>query len=153
VTGGSGLTLGGVCVDSVGLQTPTGANGDMVRVALAQQGKPYVWGATGPDAFDCSGLVVYAWRQAGFVVAVRTSEQMYAHSTVVPAGQEQPGDLLFGEFGAAGPGHVMIVVRPGLAVQAPHTGDVVRLTPYAVGGGWVVARLDPGVLTRLGRAV
>jgi cell wall-associated NlpC family hydrolase len=137
------------CSSSIGVPTPAGAVGDMLRIALGQQGKPYVWGATGPDAFDCSGLVVYSWRMAGYRVAVRTSEQMYAVSDSVPSGQEQPGDLLFGEFQAAGPGHVMIVVRPGLAVEAPQTGDVVKLISYSARGGWVIGRLHPSAMAPL----
>jgi cell wall-associated NlpC family hydrolase len=137
------------CSSNIGVAAPSGTVGDMLRTALGQQGKPYVWGATGPDSFDCSGLVVYAWRMAGFRVAVRTSQQMYAVSDPVAFGQEQPGDLLFGEFGADGPGHVMIVVRPGLAVQAPRTGDVVKLSTYSAGGGWTIGRLHSSVLQAL----
>jgi cell wall-associated NlpC family hydrolase len=121
----------------------------MLRIALGQQGKPYVWGATGPDSFDCSGLVVYSWRMAGYQPTVRTSEQMYAASDPVGFGTEQPGDLVFDEFGPAGPGHVMIVVRPGLVVEAPSTGDVVKLIPYSAQGGWTVGRLRSGVLVPL----
>jgi cell wall-associated NlpC family hydrolase len=71
---------------------------------------------------------------------------MYRVSDPVPMGSEQPGDLLFGHFETDGPGHVMVVVRPGLAVQAPRTGDVVKLSPYSAAGGWVVGRLRPSVL-------
>ncbi|HEY6796927.1 MAG TPA: NlpC/P60 family protein [Kineosporiaceae bacterium] len=137
------------CTSSIGFSIPTGAAGDMLRIALGQQGKPYVWGATGPDSFDCSGLVVYSWRMAGYRLSVRTSEQMYAVSDRVPMGSEQPGDLLFGEFRSAGPGHVMIVVRPGLAVEAPQTGDVVKLISFSARGGWVVGRLHADTLTPL----
>jgi cell wall-associated NlpC family hydrolase len=137
------------CTSSIGYSTPPGAIGDMLRIALGQQGKPYVWGATGPDSFDCSGLVVYAWRMAGYRSTVRTSQQMYAESERIPLGSEQPGDLLFTHFEADGPGHVLIVVRPGLAVQAPRTGDVVKLTPYSRSGAWVVGRLRTDVLRPL----
>jgi cell wall-associated NlpC family hydrolase len=146
-TGGGIANLS--CSSALGIATPSGAVGDMLRVALAQQGKPYVWGATGPDAFDCSGLVVYAWRMAGYHLSVRTSEQMFAVSDPVPMGAEQPGDLVFGHFEPAGPGHMMIVVRPGLAVEAPRTGDVVKLIPYSEADGWVLGRLRGGVLTPL----
>jgi cell wall-associated NlpC family hydrolase len=147
-----GTSLGGStldCSSTIGFPTPGGAPGDMLRIALGQQGKPYVWGATGPDSFDCSGLVVYAWRMAGYRSTVRTSQQMYAVSDPVPLGSEQPGDLVFGHFEADGPGHVMIVVRPGLAVQAPRTGDVVKLSPYSAAGGWVIGRLRANVLRPL----
>jgi cell wall-associated NlpC family hydrolase len=143
-TGGGIADL--TCSTSLGYGSGTGSIGTMLQSALAQQGKPYVWGATGPDAFDCSGLVVYAWRMAGFRAGVRTSEQMFAASEAVPFGQEQPGDLVYGHFGSAGPGHVMIVVRPGVAVEAPSTGDVVKVIPYTSAGGWILGRLRPGVL-------
>jgi cell wall-associated NlpC family hydrolase len=146
-TGGGIANLS--CSSALGVATPSGATGDMLRVALGQQGKPYVWGATGPDSFDCSGLIVYSWRMAGYRSSVRTSEQMFGVSDPVPMGAEQPGDLVFGHFAAAGPGHVMIVVRPGLAVEAPSTGDVVKLIPYTRAGGWVLGRLRPGVLIPL----
>lgn len=137
------------CSATLGFTPGQGAVGDMLRIALGQQGKPYVWGATGPDSFDCSGLIVYAWRMAGFRSTVRTSQQMYAVSDPVPFGSEQPGDLVFGQFRADGPGHVMIVVRPGLAVQAPRTGDVVKLSPYTAAGGWRIGRLRDAVLQPL----
>jgi len=140
------------CTTSIGVSAPPGSVGDMLRIALGQQGKPYVWGATGPDAFDCSGLVVYAWRMAGYRLTVRTSEQMFAVSDPVPAGTEQPGDLLFTHFAAAGPGHVMIVVRQGLAVEAPQTGDVVKLIPYQA-SQWTIGRLRSSVLEPLPAAV
>jgi cell wall-associated NlpC family hydrolase len=129
------------CGSNVGAGLPSGAVGDMLNIAVAQRGEPYVWGATGPDAFDCSGLVVYSWRRAGYPLAVRTSEQMYGVSTVIPAGQEQPGDLLFGHFNSNGPGHVMIVIEPGVAIEAPHTGDVVKIVDYDP-EGWTIGRLN-----------
>jgi cell wall-associated NlpC family hydrolase len=137
------------CSTTVGFPVPPGAIGTMLRVALGQQGKPYVWGATGPDSFDCSGLIVYAWRMAGYRSTVRTSQQMWRVSDPVPMGSEQPGDLLFGQFRADGPGHVMIVVRPGLAVQAPRSGDVVKLSTYSASGNWRVGRLKSSVLEEL----
>jgi peptidoglycan DL-endopeptidase CwlO len=112
------------CSDTLGLDLPSGAVGNMLRVALAQQGDPYIWGATGPDAFDCSGLVIYAWAQAGYEVRVRTAAEMYKRSARIPAGEERPGDLLYAQFNTRvrGPGHVMIVLRPGWVVEAPSAG-------------------------------
>ena len=140
------------CNDAVAVGLPAGEVGNMLRVALAQQGDPYLWGATGPDFFDCSGLIVYAWRQAGYQLGVRTADQMYRISTKLRAGEEKPGDLLFGSFGTrvAGAGHVMIVVRPGLAVQAPAAGRVVELTRYEADGvEWRLGRLPASALTKL----
>lgn len=148
---GSGLQ----CNTTVGA-VPAGTGtviASMLRSALAQQGDPYVWGATGPDAFDCSGLVVYAWRQAGYQLSVRTAAQMYNISTPVAPGSERPGDLYFGSFGTrvAGAGHVMIVVRPGVAVQAPAAGRDVEVTRYDPrAAGWRLARLPASALRPLG---
>jgi len=119
----------------------------MLRVALSKVGDPYVWGATGPDAFDCSGLVVYGWSKAGYRLKIRTADQMYRNSQPITAGTEQPGDLLFGDFTrAGGAGHVMIVIRQGLAVEAPHTGDVVKVIPYSP-SQWRIGRLDSSAMT------
>jgi cell wall-associated NlpC family hydrolase len=111
-----------------------GAVGRMLGAALAQVGDPYVYAATGPDAFDCSGLVVYAWRQAGYRLAVRTAEQMRRIAAPVPPGQERPGDLLFSQFNTprvpGGAGHVAIVVSNGLLVEAARPGLPVRVRPY-----------------------
>jgi cell wall-associated NlpC family hydrolase len=111
-----------------------GAAGRMLSAALAQVGDPYVYAATGPDAFDCSGLVVYAWRQAGYRLAVRTAEQMRRIAAPVPPGQERPGDLLFSQFNTprvpGGAGHVAIVVTKGLLVEAARPGLPVRVRPY-----------------------
>jgi cell wall-associated NlpC family hydrolase len=143
------------CSDAIGAELPTGAVGKMLRVALAQQGKPYVYSAVGPDSFDCSGLVIYSWRQAGYRVTVRTAAQMWNLSTPVPRGSEKPGDLLFGEFGerVPGAGHVMIVVKPGLAVQAPSTGRNVQLTRYSsFNSSWRLARFKPSALIPISKA-
>ncbi|MFK8851165.1 C40 family peptidase [Streptomyces sp. Ac-502] len=138
VTAIGGSTAGVTPADTAGctpvIDTPTGATGTALKSMLDQVGKPYVWGATGPDAFDCSGLIVWGWRQAGYELSVRTSQQMYNVATPVPAGQEKPGDLIFTEMdkqaGVAGPAHVLVVVRPGLAVEAPRTGVPVRTRKY-----------------------
>lgn len=135
------------CSNVLTANLPPGSVGRMLQAALDQQGDPYVWGAVGPDAFDCSGLVVYSWRQAGYRVAVRTAAQMYSVSDPVAAGQEQPGDLLFGEFRTGGPKHVMIVVSKGEAVQAPETGRNVEMTHYTADGtGWRLGRLRGSAL-------
>jgi hypothetical protein len=64
------------CSQTVGDPISTNTTGGMLQVALAQRGKPYVWGGTGPDGFDCSGLIVYSWRKTGHSLRVRTSEEM-----------------------------------------------------------------------------
>lgn len=142
------------CVDAMGVGLPSGAVGDMLKVALAQQGDPYVFGGVGPDVFDCSGIIVYSWAQAGYRVNVRTAAQMWNSSTPVARGSEKPGDMLFGEFDTRvpGAGHVMIVVRPGLAVQAPSSGRNVQLTDYSsFDSSWKLARFKSSALTPIGK--
>src|ERR1700678_2893523 len=85
VTSTSGLASG---------QSPNQAVATAIAYAQAQLGKPYLFGGTGPDAFDCSGLVMMAYRAAGVDIA-RTSEQQWATEVRVPASQVQPGDLVF----------------------------------------------------------
>ncbi|GAA2686948.1 C40 family peptidase [Streptomyces lunalinharesii] len=137
---------------SPAVATPAGPTGEALQVMLQQVGKPYVWGATGPDSFDCSGLIVYGWRKAGYELTVRTSQQMADVTTPVPSGDEQPGDLIFSEFdrqaGVSGPAHVMVVVSPGLLVEAPRPGKDVRVRQYnAQKEGLRFGRLTKGALT------
>ncbi len=107
---------------------PAGTAGKVLAYAEAQLGKPYLWGATGPDAFDCSGLTMMAYRAAGISIP-RTSQQQWASGRQVPASQVQPGDLVFfaGSDGTmAAPGHVGIVTGHDTMIDAPYTGQVVR---------------------------
>jgi peptidoglycan DL-endopeptidase CwlO len=93
---------------------PAGTAGKILAYAEAQIGKPYQFGATGPDAYDCSGLAMMAYRAAGITIP-RTSQAQWAYGTQIPASQVQPGDLVFfaGADGIpAAPGHVGIVLNP-----------------------------------------
>jgi peptidoglycan DL-endopeptidase CwlO len=130
--------------NAVGANLPDTTIGQFLQVALEQTGDPYVWGAVGPDAFDCSGLIVYSWQKVGHPLKIRTAAQMMDNSTMIEPGQEQPGDLLFGALGERGSaGHVMIVVEPGTAVQAPETGRNVEVTKYnADNVNWKLGRLN-----------
>jgi cell wall-associated NlpC family hydrolase len=96
----------------------------VINIALAQQGKPYVWGGTGPDVFDCSGLMQWAWAQLGVHIPRVASDQQ-AWSTPVPISQVQPGDLVF--FGNPAH-HVGMYIGNGQMVDAPHTGAFVEVT-------------------------
>jgi cell wall-associated NlpC family hydrolase len=104
--------------------------GRAVQFAIDQLGDPYLYGGTGPNAWDCSGLVQAAYAAAG-VTLPRTSEAQYAALPRLPAGATlQPGDLVF--FGtAADVHHVGIYVGNGQMIDAPHPGTVVRLDPIA----------------------
>ena len=109
----------------------------LVATVESRIGDPYVYGATGPSRFDCSGLMYWAFAQHGIRLP-RTSEAQYAGTTAVTSGQLLPGDLVFsaGSDGTAShPGHVAMYVgqRDGTptVVEAPHTGEDVRYTPLA----------------------
>ena len=91
--------------------------------AIAQLGKPYVFAAAGPDAFDCSGLTLMAWKQAGVSMAHFAATQ-YASFPKVSIDELQPGDLVFFYPTIH---HVGIYIGGGKMIHAPHTGDVVRV--------------------------
>jgi len=94
-----------------------------VAFAYAQLGKPYQWGATGPDSYDCSGLAQAAWAAAGVAIPRDTYEQ-WAALPHIAASAIQPGDLLYYD----GVGHVAIYVGDGYIIDAPQTGmDVERI--------------------------
>jgi cell wall-associated NlpC family hydrolase len=92
-----------------------------VGYALAQLGKPYVWGATGPDAFDCSGLMQAAWAHAGVPISRTTTSQRHDGVAVGSLNQLQAGDLLFipGALGTPGnPRHVGMYAGDGVIINA-----------------------------------
>ena len=95
-----------------------------VRYAFAQLGKPYVWGAAGPDAFDCSGLVMRAWGSAG-VSLPHYTYSIWRVGRHITRAQLRPGDLVFPH----GLGHVQIYIGGGNVIEAPHTGALVRIRP------------------------
>ena len=96
-----------------------------IEAAIADLGKPYVFGAEGPDAFDCSGLIQQAWRQAG-VELPRTSSEQAEAGQQVPLSQIQPGDLV---IYYAGRSHIGMYVGDGKIIHAPHPGTQVRYAP------------------------
>jgi len=95
--------------------------GEAVAFAYAQLGKPYQWGATGPGAYDCSGLVQAAWAAAGVSIPRVTYDQ-WAALPHISASSLQPGDLLYYE----GEGHVAMYVGGGYIIDAPRTGLTVE---------------------------
>jgi cell wall-associated NlpC family hydrolase len=112
---------------------PPGTAGKVIAYAEAQLGKPYQWGATGPSAYDCSGLTMMAYRAAGITIP-RTSQQQWAHGKHIPATRARPGDLVFfaGTDGTmTAPGHVGILI-PGhdMMIDAPHTGLTITRQSY-----------------------
>lgn len=108
---------------------PPGVRGAAMQIALGLRGHAYVWGGSGPSVFDCSGLVMYAYAQAGLGGLPHSSEVQATMGVAVPFSDMQPGDLVFFE----GNGHVGIYVGNGLMVDAPHSGAVVRVEPLFPG--------------------
>jgi cell wall-associated NlpC family hydrolase len=112
--------------------------GQAVAFAYAQLGKPYVWGATGPGSYDCSGLVQAAWASAG-VSLPRVTYDQWAALPHISASVLEPGDLLFFD----GEGHVSMYVGGGYMIDAPRTGLTVQKVP--TGTAWYAASFDGAV--------
>jgi cell wall-associated NlpC family hydrolase len=97
--------------------------GAVIRYAYAQLGKPYQWGATGPGSFDCSGLTMMAWAQAG-VSLPHSSRAQIGIGRQVTRSELQPGDLIFRYSPIS---HVSLYVGNGQQISATHTGSTVKL--------------------------
>ncbi|HYX44700.1 MAG TPA: NlpC/P60 family protein, partial [Acidimicrobiales bacterium] len=106
---------------------PPASSGAAAAVAEAQRqlGKPYVYGAAGPNSFDCSGLMLWAWR-AGGVSLSHSALAQYHETTRVPLNAIQPGDILFFGSSVSGIHHNAMYVGNGQMIEAPHTGLNVR---------------------------
>jgi peptidoglycan DL-endopeptidase CwlO len=108
---------------------PPAANSSVADQAIAfarqQLGKPYVWGATGPDSYDCSGLTQAAYKAAGITLPRTTYDQVNA-GTRVSESDLQPGDLVFFYSDVS---HVGLYIGGGEMIHAPHTGTVVKIAP------------------------
>lgn len=100
-----------------------------VAVAKKQIGDPYRYGATGPHAFDCSGLVQFAWKKAGVKIPRVTYSQFARIKKKVSYKNLQPGDLMF----FRGLGHVGMYVGKGKMIHSPSTGKTVRVEKVS---GW-----------------
>ena len=141
-TGGGGVTTVSTTTPCPAAKTGTAGNvtplatgkaATAIAYAKAQLGKPYVWGGTGPDGYDCSGLVLMAWRSAGVDIP-RTSQAQWAGLQHITAAQAQPGDLIF-YAGADGtmsaPGHVVMFLGGGQVIQAYSTGTPIQISALA----------------------
>jgi cell wall-associated NlpC family hydrolase len=111
---------------------PIPSNGTLgakaVAVAERYLGVPYRWGGADPlTGFDCSGFTMYVYAQVGVNLTHYTGAQFY-EGTRVPPDQLQPGDLVFFEPTARGPQHEGMYIGNGQFIQAPHTGDVVKIS-------------------------
>jgi cell wall-associated NlpC family hydrolase len=117
-----------------------------LRAAEGRQGLPYVWGAAGPSAFDCSGLVQWSFAQAG-VRMPRVAADQARTGPAVPVTQLEPGDLLFYHTDPTAPGyisHVAIYLGNGWMIQAPQPGEHVEVVPANLGAEFAGAiRVSP----------
>ncbi|MFE5107447.1 NlpC/P60 family protein [Streptomyces sp. NPDC056663] len=104
---------------------PNARAAEAVAFAYGALGKPYVWGATGPTSFDCSGLTQAAWRSAGVSLPRTTYTQINAGQRISRS-ELAPGDLVFFYSGIS---HVGLYIGDGLMIHAPHPGAPVRVAP------------------------
>ena len=123
-------------------QDSAGVAAAATAFAQAQLGKPYRWGADGPDAYDCSGLAYAAYASAGIHIA-RTTFGWRQDGPQIALTQIQPGDLLFsaGSDGTiSNPGHVVIYLGNGQVIQAPQPGQNVQIDPLDLASTVVATR-------------
>ncbi|RST13383.1 hypothetical protein E2C00_21260 [Streptomyces sp. WAC05374] len=125
--------------DLTGSRTPSELGGEALEYAAGQIGKPYVWGAEGPESFDCSGLTSRAWATAGRPIP-RTSQEQWRTLPKVPLRALRPGDLVV-YFPKAT--HVAIYLGDGLVIQAPRPGARVKVSPIAANPLLGAVRPDP----------
>jgi cell wall-associated NlpC family hydrolase len=126
---GPAPVTGGSTAGTVSASTAAAA----VQVAEAQIGKPYVWAAAGPNTFDCSGLVMYAYGKVGVSLDHFTGDQWNEGAHLTRA-ELRPGDLVFFAYDTSNPStihHVGMYIGNGEMVEAPHTGADVQISSYA----------------------
>ena len=99
----------------------------VIDLAHKQLGKPYVWGAEGPNSFDCSGLIYYVYKNAASITLPRTSSDQYSAGVAVSRSNLKAGDLIFSSTDGTGNiTHVAIYVGDGQMIHAPRTGKNVE---------------------------
>lgn len=103
----------------------SGMGAQALALIATYAGKPYLWGAAGPNSFDCSGLTMYVYKQLG-VLLQRSADQQYRSTLHVPYSQAQPGDLIFFYDTTGYVYHVGMYAGKGMMWDAPHSGAVVR---------------------------
>jgi cell wall-associated NlpC family hydrolase len=133
--GGVGVTSG----DGPGLTVAQ--TRAFLTAALSRVGLPYVWGGSGPEVFDCSGLVQWSMRQAGIVMP-RVAVDQAQTGPLIPLSELQPGDLLFYHTDPTAPdyiSHVAIYIGHGDMLQAPEPGMDVQVVPAIFSGGFAGA--------------
>src|SRR5216683_1404475 len=131
--GATGCLTGASSATGVDAPVPNQTVATIIAYAEQQLNKPYLWGGTGPDAFDCSGLVMMAYRAGGIDNLPRTSQGQWTWGPRIRAGQEIPGDLVFfagSEGTTTSPGHVGLVIGHGMMVEAYSDGFPIRIAKY-----------------------
>jgi cell wall-associated NlpC family hydrolase len=112
-----------------GSSGPSGAAAQAIAFARAQIGDPYLWGGTGPDAWDCSGLTMMAYRSAGISLPRTAAQQWTVGRHIHDMVDLEPGDLVFYASDLSDSStihHVGLYIGDGLMIEAPHTGALVR---------------------------
>jgi len=127
---------GGTINPSVPVAPPNATAAAAIAAARSRIGMPYVWGATGPDSFDCSGLTQWSYAHAGITLPRTAAEQWNAgpHPSIANL---EPGDLLFFALNTSDPAtihHVTMYIGQGLMIAAPHTGENVQIQPVYMQG-------------------
>jgi cell wall-associated NlpC family hydrolase len=120
---------------------PEGAARTAIQFALGELGKPYVWGSTGPNTYDCSGLILRAFQAAGIDLP-RVSREQFDSGGHIPIRQAQAGDLMFYATDPTDPAtihHVALYMGDNTMVEAPYSGEAVRVRPVP----WNYAELVP----------
>ena len=107
------------------IPTANTVGGQALQAAITREGDPYVWGAAGPDQFDCSGLVVWAYAQEGIALPHYTGS-LWNSGVHVARADLEPGDLV---FFFADISHVGIYIGDGMMIDAPDFGETVRVEP------------------------
>ncbi|MGW2261295.1 NlpC/P60 family protein [Streptomyces sp. NPDC001780] len=122
-----------------GARTPSRYGDLALRYAVRQIGKPYEWGAEGPDTFDCSGLTMQSWAYAGLTIP-RTSQEQWRQLRRIPLRELRPGDLVVYFEKAT---HIAIYLGEGMVIQAPRPGTRVKVSPIAANPLLGAVRPDP----------
>lgn len=136
----AGVDSGSAAMGIVGNIPATGRARKAVKAALSQTGIPYQWGGTAwGKALDCSGLTQQAFAKAGIAIP-RTTYDQWKTGKKVSTKNLRAGDLVFFHKGPRGPEHVGMYIGNDQFVQAPHTGDVVKVSKLSTYGRYMGAR-------------